>query len=107
MLRESRFSDEHIRTSRSLGSCSITREGDEAPGLIYDGKRISGGQQATLALTFDQFRQDQNVYLHHDEYKDAKELKISDGLSTNARPDWTAAKEEYQIYDRLQKMPPS
>jgi hypothetical protein len=88
------------------GLMFYNEEGDEAGGLVYDGKAISGGQQASLALTFDQFRQDQNIYLHHDEYKDAKGSTISDGLAVNARPDFTAAKEEYQIYDRLQKMPP-
>ena len=88
------------------GLMFYNEEGEEEGGLVYDGKAIAGGQRASAGLTFDQYRQDQNVYLHHDEHKDAQGSSISDGLAVNARPDFTQAKEEYQIYDRLQKLPP-
>ena len=55
-------------------------------------------------MTFDQFRQDQNVYLHHEEHKDAQSLKIEDGLTINQRPDWTAVKDEFGIYEQIQKL---
>ena len=54
----------------------------------------------------DQFRQDQNVYLHHEEHKDTQGFRIEDGLSVNARPDWTGVKEEYSIYGAMDKLSP-
>jgi hypothetical protein len=88
------------------GLMFYNEEGAETGGLVYEGKAIPGGQHASVGLTFDQYRQDQNVYLHHDEDKDANGLSISDGLAVNARPDYTAGKEEYAIYDRLLRIPP-
>ena len=82
-------------------------EGQETGGLVYRGRVISGGQEADCTLTFDQFRQDQNVYLHHEEHKDAQSLKIEDGLTINQRPDWTAVKDEFGIYEQIQKLPPA
>jgi hypothetical protein len=81
-------------------------EGQETGGLVYRGKAIPGGQDADVTLTFDQYRQDQNVYLHHEEFKDAQGLRIDDGLTINARPDWTKVKDEYSIYGQLEKLPP-
>jgi hypothetical protein len=52
----------------------------------------------------DQYRQDQNVYLHHEEHKDAKNSRLEDGLSVNARPDWTGIKEEYRTYGEMDKL---
>jgi hypothetical protein len=52
----------------------------------------------------DQYRQDQNVYLHHEEHKDAKTLRVEDGLSIDARPNWTGIKEEYRIYGEMDKL---
>jgi len=54
----------------------------------------------------DQYRQDQNVYLHHEEQKDPQSLRIEDGLSINARPDWTGVKEEYSIFSEMEKLSP-
>jgi hypothetical protein len=87
------------------GLMFYNEEGDEEGGLTYEGRKLPTGQRASASITFDQFRQDQNVYLHHDEYKDAKELTISDGLAINARPDFTIAKEEYEIYGRIDQLP--
>jgi hypothetical protein len=88
------------------GLMFYNEEGEETGGLIYRGKAIPGGQDADVSLTMDQYRQDQNIYLHHDEYKDSHGLRIDDGLQVNARPDWTAVKQEYSIYGELQKLTP-
>jgi hypothetical protein len=81
-------------------------EGQEEGGLVYSGKAAPGGQDGDVTLTMEQYRQDQNVYLHHEEHKDAQSLRIEDGLSINARPDWTNVKEEYSIYAEMEKLSP-
>lgn len=88
------------------GLMFYNEEGQETGGLVYRGKAIPGGQDADVTLTFDQYRQDQNVYLHHEEFKDAQGLRVDDGLTINARPDWTKVKDEYSIYGQLEKLPP-
>lgn len=90
---------------RFSGLMFYNEEGQETGGLVYFGKAIPGGQDADVTLTFDQFRQDQNVYLHHEEFKDAHGLRIEDGLTINARPDWTKVKQEYATYAELEKLP--
>jgi len=89
---------------RFSGLMFYNEEGQETGGLVYYGKEVPGGQEADVTLTFDQFRQDQNVYLHHEEAKDARGLRIEDGLSINSRPDWTKVKEEYGLYEQLDKL---
>lgn len=86
------------------GLMFYNEEGQEEGGLVYSGKAAPGGQDADVTLTMDQFRQDQNVYLHHEEHKDAQNLRVEDGLSINARPDWTGVKEEYRIYGEMDKL---
>src|SRR5450432_2813787 len=71
------------------GLMFYNQEGQEEGGLVYSGKKIPDGQDADVTLTVDQYRQDQNVYLHHEEHRDAQASRIEDGLSINARPDWT------------------
>jgi len=88
------------------GLMFYNEEGQEEGGLVYSGKGVPGGQNADVTLTMDQYRQDQNVYLHHEEYKDAQGSRIEDGLSINARPDWTGVKEEYDTYNEIEKLPP-
>jgi hypothetical protein len=92
--------------ARFSGLMFYNEEGQETGGLVYYGKAIPGGQDSDVTLTFDQFRQDQNVYLHHEEFKDTHGLRIADGLAINARPDWTNIKEEYATYAELQKLTP-
>ncbi len=91
--------------ARFSGLMFYNEEGQEAGGLVYFGKVIPGGQDAEVGLTMDQFRQDQNVYLHHEQHKDSEGVRIADGLSVNSRPDWTNAKEEYRTYDALGSLP--
>jgi hypothetical protein len=89
------------------GLMFYNEEGQEEGGLVYSGKRSpSGGQDADVTLTMDQYHQDQNVYLHHEEHKDPQSFRIEDGLSINARPDWTKITEEYGIYAQMNKMTP-
>jgi hypothetical protein len=89
---------------RLSGLMFYNEEGQETGGLVYLGKMTPGGQDSAVTLTMDQFRQDQNVYLHHVEHKDAQGLSIDDGLSSNTRPDWTNIKEEYRIYGEMEKL---
>lgn len=88
------------------GLMFYNEEGQEEGGLVYSGKAAPGGQDADVTLTMDQYRQDQNVYLHHEEHKDAQNFRIEDGLSINARPDWTGVKEEYSIYGQMERLAP-
>ena len=88
------------------GLMFYNEEGQEEGGLVYSGKGIPGGQNADVTLTMDQYRQDQNVYLHHEEHKDVQTFRIEDGLSINARPDWTGIKEEYRAYAQMEKLTP-
>jgi len=88
------------------GLMFYNEEGEETGGLVYRGKAIPGGQDADVTLTMDQYRQDQNVYLHHEEQKDAHGSRIDDGLTVNSRPDWTKTKQEYAIYGEMQKLTP-
>src|SRR6202050_1776448 len=87
------------------GLMFYNEEGQEEGGLVYSGKAAPGGQDADVTLTMDQYRQDQNVYLHHEEHKDVQSVRIEDGLSINSRPDWTDNKEEYKIYDEMDSSP--
>jgi hypothetical protein len=86
------------------GLMFYNQEGDEEGGLIYRGKAIPGGQDADVTLTMDQYRQDQNIYLHHEEHKDAKGRSIDDGLTINSRPDHAQIKDEYATYEAMDKL---
>jgi hypothetical protein len=88
------------------GLLFYNQEGEEEGGLVYRGKAIPGGQDADVSLTFDQYRQDQNVYLHHEEHKDGLAQSIDDGLTIISRPDHTQTKEEYALYAAMEKLPP-
>lgn len=88
------------------GLMFYNQEGQEQGGLIYSGKGIPGGQDQNAALTFDQYNQDQDVYLHHEEHRDVQGSEIEDGLSINSRPDWRQIKTEFGIYAQMQKLAP-
>jgi hypothetical protein len=86
------------------GLMFYNQEGQEEGGLVYSGKEIPGGQDGDVTLTMDQFRQDQDVYLHHEEHKDAQSRRIEDGLTISSRPDWTNINEEYSIYGQMDSL---
>jgi hypothetical protein len=54
------------------GLMFYNEEGAEQGGLVYEGRRLPDGQRQSAGVTFDQYGEDQNIYLHHDEKKDAK-----------------------------------
>lgn len=87
------------------GLLFYNQEGDEEGGLVYRGKAIPGGQDADVSLTFDQYRQDQNVFLHHEEHNDVHGRSIDDGLTIISRPDHTQTRDEYAIYGQLENLP--
>ena len=76
----------------------FNEEGYEAGGLVYDGKKISGGQDAGIGLVFDGYRQDQTISLQHNEYKDESGSFYEEGFKIISRPDRSDVKEEYEFY---------
>lgn len=94
------------------GLMFYNEEGQEEGGLVGWSIGLfwqtipSGGQDADVTLTMDQYHQDQNAYLHHEEHEDPQNFRIEDGLSINARPNWTEIREEYGIYAQMDKMTP-
>lgn len=85
------------------GLLFYNQEGHEAGGLVFDGKKINGGQTASESLTFDGYRQDQAVALQYNEYKDSSKFEVDAGLSILYRPDRSITKEEYDFYDYISK----
>jgi hypothetical protein len=63
---------------RFSGLLFYNQQGDEEGGLVYSGRATPGGQDADVTLTFDQYRQDQKIYLHHEEHKDAQARSTDD-----------------------------
>ena len=96
-----------LSNSAGFSSEGNNQEGDEEGGLVYSGKAIPGGQDADVTLTFDQYRQDQNIYLHHEEHKDANGRAIDDGLTIISRPDQSDILKEYSIYKAMGKLSPA
>ena len=103
------FSSEGDRTKKGgvpfSGLMFYNQEGQEEGGLVYSGMAIPGGQDADVTLTFDQYRQDQNIYLHHEEHKDSDGRAIDDGLTIISRPDQAAIRAEYKTYQAIGELP--
>jgi hypothetical protein len=93
-----------LKTITFAGLIFCNQEGEECGGLTYDGSKIEGGQSAEADLTLDQFHQDQNVVFEHHELRNSQITRIIDGVAVNARPDWKQVKEEFSIYDELERM---
>jgi len=93
-----------LKTITFAGLIFLNQEGEECGGLTYDGTKTPDGQRAEADLTLDQFHQDQNVVFEHHELKDSQTTRMIDGVAINARPDWTRIKEEFKIYDELDKL---
>lgn len=68
---------------KSAGLIFFNDEGNEDGGLVWAGSRTGTGHQASAALTFDQFNQDETISL---EYGDNSGQR-SAGLSVLDRPD--------------------
>jgi hypothetical protein len=80
------------------GMLFFNEEGYEAGGLVYDGKKISGGQKASMGLMFDGYRQDQAIAIQHNEYKDSLSSYYEDGIRITSRPDRSDVQTEYDFY---------
>src|SRR5690242_351670 len=97
------FNEGQRKNVKFAGLMFYNEEGHETGGLTYSGRAKQDGQDADVTLAMDQYRQDQNVYLHHEEEKDATHTRLEDGLTLEARPDFTNVKEEYATYDKIDK----
>lgn len=80
------------------GMFFYNEEGYESGGLVFDGKKITNGQDAGIGLMFDGYRQDQTIALQHNEFKDSLTSLYEDGLRIMSRPDRADVKEEYDFY---------
>ncbi len=90
--------DKRQGTGTISGMLFYNQEGYEAGGLVYDGKKIEGGQDMGSGLMFDGYRQDQTIALQHNERKDSITSFYEDALKIMSRPDRADVKEEYQFY---------
>lgn len=90
--------DKRQGTGTISGMWFYNEEGYEAGGLVFDGKKISGGQKSGIGLMFDGYRQDQTIALQHNEKKDALTSYYEDGLRIMSRPDRSDVDEEYDFY---------
>lgn len=85
-------------TGTISGMWFYNEEGYEAGGLVFDGKKITGGQKSGVGLMFDGYRQDQTIALQHNEKKDSITSYYESGLRIMSRPDRSDVKEEYDFY---------
>lgn len=90
--------DKRQGTGSISGMLFYNEEGYETGGLVFNGKKISGGQNSGIGLTFDGYRQDQTLALEHNEIKDSTTSYYEDGLRIMSRPDRSDVKEEYGFY---------
>jgi hypothetical protein len=90
--------DKRRGTGSISGMLFYNQEGYEAGGLVFDGKKIAGGQSSAAGLMFDGYRQDQTIALQHNERKDSLTSYYEDGLKIMSRPDRSNVKEEYEFY---------
>ena len=90
--------DKRKGTGSISGLLFYNQEGYEAGGLVYNGKKIAGGQKSAAGLMFDGYRQDQTIALQHNEEKDSLTSYYEDGLKIMSRPDRSNVKEEYEFY---------
>jgi len=90
--------DKRAGTGSISGMLFYNQEGYETGGLVFDGKKIKGGQDSGIGLMFDGYRQDQTIALQHNELKDSLNSYYEDGLKISSRPDRTDVKEEYAFY---------
>ncbi|MEM1338442.1 MAG: hypothetical protein AAF634_08195 [Bacteroidota bacterium] len=90
--------DKRQGTGTISGMFFYNEEGYETGGLVFDGKKIVGGQKSGIGLMFDGYRQDQTIALQHNEQKDSSTSYYEDGLRIMSRPDRSDVSEEYDFY---------
>jgi len=84
--------------SRISGMLFFNEDGYEAGGLVYYGKAIENGQDASLGLMFDGYRQDQAISIQHNENKTDSSSYYEDGIRIMSRPDYKNVREEFDYY---------
>ena len=96
----SRFPGQGVRSGGGgySGMLFVNEDGYETGGLIFDGRKMKGGQKSNSGLTFDGYRQDQSIVLQHKEVKDSLTSYYEDGISIISRPDFKDKNEEYTFY---------
>jgi len=97
-LRRGLDGDKRQGAGTISGMWFYNEEGYETGGLVFDGKKISGGQNSGIGLLFDGYRQDQTLALEHNERKDNVSSYYEDGLRIMSRPDRADVEEEYDFY---------
>ncbi|GAB4014385.1 hypothetical protein [Spirosoma koreense] len=85
---------------RSAGIIFFNREGDECGGLVYEGTK----KRASLALSIDQYKNDQLMQLQYDEKLDGKQRARSYGLKLWDRPDNFTLGQLVNRLDSLEKL---
>lgn len=90
--------DKRQGTGTISGMLFYNEEGYEAGGLVFNGKKIKGGQTAGIGLTMDGYRQDQSMSIQHNEKKDSLTSFYEDAIRIMSRPDHSNVKEEYGFY---------
>lgn len=90
--------DKRVGTGNISGILFYNEEGYEAGGLVFNGKKIEGGQQSAIGLTMDGYRQDQTMSIQHNEKKDSLTSFYDDSIRIISRPDRSDVEEEYDFY---------
>jgi len=83
-----------IKLPRSGGGESgmmfYNEEGIECGGFIYGGRKINGNASSGMGLTFDKYKQDQEIQIYHDQQSDSgKESVEENAVIISDRPDWS------------------
>lgn len=90
--------DKRAGTGSISGILFYNEEGYEAGGMVFNGKKIEGGQQSAIGLTMDGYRQDQTMSIQHNEKKDSLTSFYDDAIRIMSRPDRSDVEEEYDFY---------
>ena len=90
--------DKRQGTGTISGMLFYNEEGYEAGGLVFDGKKMEGGQRGGVGLTMDGYRQDQTMSIQHNEIKDSLTSYYEDAIRIMSRPDRSNVKDEYDFY---------
>lgn len=90
----------HRQGAASPGMIFYNDEGDEDGGLSFDGKTVNGKSEASAALLFDQYKQDQTVGIEYNEEGGKREA----GLHVWDRPEIPLDQEAEKI-EAIRNMP--
>lgn len=85
---------------REAGMIFFNTEGDECGGLVYDGNKNGGG----MALSFDQYKNDQVMQLNYDESLRSGERLKSYGLKLWDRSEGFPLSRQITFFDSLKEL---